>query len=90
MSLRLLHFYPLARAVNIAGGTIPFCRGVGISRQAFSTWRQVPYDRCSDIERVTDGQILDWMLRPDVFAEKAPPGAQLIIRPPSPLLKKEG
>ncbi len=62
--------WALKRAVALAGGLTALARGLGISPQAISQWRQVPATRVLAVERATDGAVTRSELRPDLY----PPG----------------
>ncbi len=62
--------WALKRAVALVGGLTALARGLGISPQAISQWRQVPAARVLAVERETGGAVTRSELRPDLY----PPG----------------
>lgn len=59
---------PLKKAIESFGGVTALSRELGISAQRLNNWvdRQVPIERCPDIERATNGAVRCEELRPDV------------------------
>lgn len=53
------------KGAEIAGGLGKLAAGLGISHQAFYSWKKVPAERVLDFERITGISRHD--LRPDVF-----------------------
>jgi DNA-binding transcriptional regulator YdaS (Cro superfamily) len=58
------------RAINLLGGTARTASLLNISRPTVSQWlsgvRPVPFHRCIDLERLTQGRIRSEQLRPDL------------------------
>lgn len=59
---------PIERAISVAGGVTKLAISLGVKPQHVCNWvvRQVPAERCPDIERATAGAIRCEELRPDV------------------------
>ncbi len=64
----------LERAISTAGGMTRLAEAVGATVQVVSNWkaRGVPSERCPDIERATQGQVIADELRPDVQWARVP------------------
>jgi DNA-binding transcriptional regulator YdaS (Cro superfamily) len=58
-------------AVKIAGGASTLGPALGITRSAVSMWKNVPYDKVLDVERLTG--VSRHRLRPDLYGP--PPAA---------------
>lgn len=54
-------------AIKHCGGPSRIASQMGVSVQRLNNWiaRGVPVEHCPGIERVTDGQVHRWDLRPD-------------------------
>ncbi|MEA3641859.1 MAG: helix-turn-helix domain-containing protein [Lamprobacter sp.] len=63
-------------ALESVNGT-ELAKALGVSKQAVSHWRtgryRVPAEHCREIERLTNGAVTVYELRPDVFGP-APSG----------------
>ncbi len=60
---------PIKRASEILGSSAALARELGVSKGAVWQWeneRQVPAERCPDIELATHGEVTCEELRPDV------------------------
>lgn len=59
---------PIERAISAAGGVSKLATSLGVKPQHVCNWvvRQVPAERCPDIERATAGAVRCEELRPDV------------------------
>jgi DNA-binding transcriptional regulator YdaS (Cro superfamily) len=59
---------PVQRAVEHAGSQTLLASKLKITQPTVSEWsrgeRPVPIEKCVDIERVTDGAVMRWDLRP--------------------------
>lgn len=59
----------IERAISIAGSATRLANQLGVSVQAVCFWRdgkrQIPAERCADIERATEGAVSRRDLRPD-------------------------
>lgn len=55
-------------AVQIAGSQAALARGIGITPWALSKWNllKIPTDRCEQIQKFTENQVLAEHLRPDI------------------------
>lgn len=51
--------------IEAAGGVRALARQLGIQQSSCSIWRQVPAERCLEVERITG--ISRYRLRPDVY-----------------------
>jgi len=63
----------LDRAIEILGTQEALAAGLGIKSPSISEWRkreQVPHDRCSDIERLTEGKVTRAELREDIWGDQ--------------------
>ena len=62
--------HAIRRACEAVGGQAALAELVGVSPQAVHQWiagaRQVPAERCPEIERATAGEVRCEQLRPDV------------------------
>lgn len=60
---------PITKAIEHVGGASKLAYLLGVSVQAVCFWRDgkrsIPIDKISEIERVTDGAVRRWDLRPD-------------------------
>lgn len=61
----------LERAIEILGTQEALASALGIRSPSISEWRkrQVPAERCPEIEKATSGKVTRYDLRPDVFGE---------------------
>ncbi len=57
------------RVIEAAGGGVQLARHLGITRQAFYRWRQIPASRVIPIEAAIGGQITRYEMRPDIYPE---------------------
>jgi DNA-binding transcriptional regulator YdaS (Cro superfamily) len=65
---------PLARAIELAGGTAAVARELGCSSQAVSQWDRCPAERVIAVERACGRKVTRYELRPDLYpAEEASP-----------------
>lgn len=59
----------LQDAIQRAGGPAKVAQELGVSVQAVCFWRdgkrQMPVEHCPVLERLTDGAVMRWDLRPD-------------------------
>jgi len=46
-------------------------RELGITRGAVASWRKIPALRVLEIERITNGAISRYQLRPDLYPERS-------------------
>lgn len=62
----------LDRAIVVFGTQTALAEALGIKSPSISQWRsrRVPAERCLDIERVTNGVVTRYDLRPDVFGKQ--------------------
>lgn len=60
---------PIPKAIAHVGGASKLASQLGVSVQAVCFWRDgkrsIPIDKICDVERVTDGAVRRWDLRPD-------------------------
>lgn len=67
--------HPIERAISIAGGISAMARSLGVSAPTVHQWksggRQVPAERCPEIERITNGAVTCEELRPDLVPQWA-------------------
>lgn len=60
---------PIERAISAMGNASRLAKSLGVSVQAVCFWRdgkrQIPVEKCSDIERITSGAVTRQDLRPD-------------------------
>jgi DNA-binding transcriptional regulator YdaS (Cro superfamily) len=71
----------LDRACEILGNQDALALKLNIRSPSISGWRRrknVPIERCIDIERATEGQVSRYELRPDVFGDAATPQLQQV------------
>ena len=64
----------LAQAATVAGGIPAIAKACGVTVQAVHKWMKLgrpPAERCLEIERLINGAITRYQLRPDVFGERA-------------------
>lgn len=61
------------RACELVGGPARLAQIVGVKRQAFYQWPEVPSRRVLAIEGATDGKITRHELRPDLYPASARP-----------------
>lgn len=62
----------LDRALQLLGSQRRFADAVGLRSASVSCWKKigrVPAERCVAIERITNGQVTRYDLRPDVFGQ---------------------
>jgi len=60
------------RLLELVHSQSRFARELGISPQAIDGWRrrgQVPAERVLEIERITQGSITRYELRPDIYGQ---------------------
>lgn len=60
----------LNRAIELVGGVGQLAERLATAQSTVSNWRarqRVPAKRCREIERVTEGRVTRYELRPDVF-----------------------
>lgn len=60
----------LARAIDEFPTQDAFAEALGIKSPSVSEWKKrkcVPANRCADIERITNGSVTRFDLRPDIF-----------------------
>lgn len=61
---------PICRVIQITGGQTALAKKLGVTPPTVHQWvsgaRQVPAERCPDIEALVDGQVTCEQLRPDV------------------------
>ena len=61
---------PLDKAIEAAGGVSKLASTLGLRQNVVSNWRgrgQVPAEHCIGVETATQGAVLRYELRPDVF-----------------------
>lgn len=66
---------PIKRACTLSGGQAKLARAISVTPQVVHNWikrAQIPADKVLDIERVTNGSVTRYELRPDIFG--SPPG----------------
>lgn len=44
-------------------------RRLGIKPAAVNQWSRVPHERCLDLERLTEGKVTRYQMRPDIYGE---------------------
>lgn len=61
----------IERAIQIAGGQSRLARALGVSHTAVGLWlrgdRKIAPARCWDIQKMTNGEVTVYDLRPDIF-----------------------
>jgi DNA-binding transcriptional regulator YdaS (Cro superfamily) len=57
----------LIEALRAAGGPVAVGIKLAISSQAISQWRRCPVERVLDLERLTEGVVTRYQLRPDIY-----------------------
>ena len=58
------------RAVALVGGQSSMAKSIGVTQQAVQQWvanNRVPAARAMEVEKLCDGRITRYELRPDVF-----------------------
>lgn len=62
--------------VDAAGGMGPFAKHMKIKTSQVHQWtaglRPVPLEKCIEIERLTEGQVTRYHLRPELFGQPRP------------------
>lgn len=58
------------RAVKLAGGASIVAKELEISQAAVSKWPRVPAERVLSVERLTQGQMSRYEMRPDVYGDQ--------------------
>ena len=70
---RIVGMNPIQKAIFMIGGPSKAARVMKVSPQAVCFWRdglrQVPAERCPEIERATNGLVTCEELRPDLTAQ---------------------
>lgn len=61
---------PLEKAISAAGSSKELARRVGVTPQAVSQWKIVPYNRVLAVERATG--VHRSLLRPDLYPIEVP------------------
>ncbi|MEG3641275.1 transcriptional regulator [Magnetococcus sp. PR-3] len=57
----------LRRAIRVSGGGSVVAKSLGISPSAVSQWQRCPAERVLEVERLSQGRVSRYLLRPDVF-----------------------
>lgn len=63
----------LDKAISAVGTAADLARAVGVVPMAVSQWRkrkQVPAERCLQIEAATAGKVTRYDLRPDIYGKQ--------------------
>ncbi len=63
-----IQILPIQKAANLLGGFLGMAEKCDVSVQAAYKWaKQVPVERCKQIEELTKGKVTRSELRPDIF-----------------------
>jgi DNA-binding transcriptional regulator YdaS (Cro superfamily) len=57
----------LKRAFTAAGNATRLAERLGISIQAVMQWKRVPATRVLEVERIVDGAVTRYEMRPDIY-----------------------
>jgi len=61
------------QVINLAGGASVVARACGVSPQAVQQWRtsdRIPAERVLTVEKLVNGQVSRYEIRPDVYGDK--------------------
>ncbi len=73
----------LERAIKVCGGQVALAAAIGADQPAISFWLRkavngVPPQYCIPIEVATEGEVLRWQLRPDIYPMPSEAPAQQV------------
>ncbi len=63
----------LKRAIKILGGEVAVAGYLGVTRQAVNKWERAPTAKAHAIQKLTDGKVTCYDLRPDIFPPQVKP-----------------